>query len=420
MRHISLKSILTACFVLLIAVTASAFGEIRYPDRALNLRDGRSPDANWVGSLAMGQEVRVAHLEGGWVAVFEPGETRDSLDAAVGFANLKYLKSTRLQSEESAWGRVMEVGSESTLRDSASGLGENIGVLEAGRKIRVDFPDDGWIMAFPAGATIRSKMGALGFVKKDDLRPVSASVAAKADVPSAPSIVVRARNDDRDVYTDWGKLLVLKSPVKIYRERTADSRLETTLGPGKKVRVDFLENGWYAVFEESERLRKEYRALGYARKESLEEGREEAVSLNQTLAAATGSVQDAESPTRRTVELDKSRIVGGPQPDPKPDKTLHGYQYKLLKKDQIKRQGETWITLTVFLATTKLPNQEALEDFASSLWKEYRRVSKNLAVLIYLPGMDTKDISYGVIQFDDEKMIESWVRRTTLFGTKFL
>jgi len=411
--------ILAFCFVLLTAVAASAFGEIRYSDRALNLRDGRNPDSNWVGSVAMGQEVRVAFLEGGWVAIFEPSETRETLDAAVGYANLKYLKTDRHQSEDSKWGRNMKTVSAATLRDSASALGESLGTLDAGTDVRADFADDDWIMVFPAGATIRSKMGALGFVRKSDLRPASES-APKAEVEAAPSIATRAMNDKRDVYTDWGKLVVLTSPVKIYRERNADSRLETTLGPGKRVRVDFLGDGWYAVFKETERLRKEYRAIGYARKDSVEGLAEESVSLDQTLAAATGAVPDAQSPARQTLELDKDRITGGPHPDPKPDKTIHGYEYKLIRKDQVKKQGDTWITLTVFLATTKLPTQDALEDFATSLWKEYRRATKNLAVLVYLPGMDTNDISYGVIQFDDEKMIESWVRRTTLFGTKFL
>ncbi len=73
-------------------VAASAFGEIRYPDRPLNLRKARSAKASWVGSLYPGQKVRIAFLKDGWVAVFEPGETRNSESAAVGYSNVKYLK----------------------------------------------------------------------------------------------------------------------------------------------------------------------------------------------------------------------------------------------------------------------------------------------------------------------------------------
>jgi len=416
--RIFIKTIVSAfCLVLLTAAAASAFGELRYPDRPLNLRDGRNSRTNRVGGLVQGQEVRVAFLENGWVAVFEPSETNHSEDAAVGYTNLKYLKTEQVNPEKSKWGRLMEAVDETTVHSKAAGLSEEIGSLAKGELVRTDFPEDDWIMVFPASATIRSKMGAIGFARKKKFKKVS----AKNKPVVTASISKRAKNDERDVYTSWGKVLTVTGSVDLYRKRSDKSRRVVSLAAGERVRVDFLEDGWLAVFKEEERLRKEYRAIGFASEEQLLGKNDLSVSLAQTLAAATSEQQagPATTGTLQRVVLDKNRITSSKRPDPKTDKVVHGYKYKILKKGQTKQQGETWITLKVFLATTKLPKQDALIDISTTLWKQYRRVSKKLAVLIYLPGMDTEDLSYGVVKFSDEELEESWVRKTTLFGTKF-
>jgi len=414
-----LKIFIPACYIVaLTAATAVAFGEIRYPDRALNLRDGRSPSANWVGSLVQGQPVRVAFLQNGWVAVFEPNETHNDESAAVGYANLKYIKAEQMNPGPVKWGSLREAGKEATIRAKASGLSEQVGTLSKGQRVRMDFPDDDWVLIFPPDATIRSKMGGYGFVKRQTLKPVSPQKTTPA---ANASIAKRAKSDTRDVYTEWGKVVSIDAPVKVYRERKEASRQVTTLAKGRRVRVDFLKDGWVAVFQEDERLRKEYRAIGFARLDKLENKDADSVSLAATIAAATsGKVeQGGQSLSQTTVPLSRSRITETKQPDPKPDQTAHGYKYKLLDKSQVKKQGETWVTLKVFLATTKLPNQEALNDFSSTLWKKNRRAGKKLAVLLYLPGMNTRDLSYGVVKFGDEGIEESWVRKTTLFGTEF-
>jgi hypothetical protein len=413
-----IKTIVSAfCIVLLTAVAASAFGELRYPDRPLNLRDGRNSRTNRVGGLVQGQEVRVAFPKNGWVAVFEPSETNYSEDAAVGYTNLKYLKTEQINPDKSKWGRLMETVDETMVHAKAAGLSEKIGSLAKGKLVRTDFPEDDWFMVFPASATIRSKMGAIGFARKKKFKRVS----AKNKPVVTDSISKRANNDERDVYTSWGKVLTVTSPVGLFRERSDKSRRVASLAAGERVRVDFLKDGWLAVFKEEERLRKEYRAMGFAREDQLVPKEDSTISLAQTLAAATSEPQasSAKTGTQQRVVLDKNRITSPKRPDPKTDKIVHGYKYKILKKGQIKQQGETWITLKVFLATTKLPKQDALVDISTTLWKQYRRVSKKLAVLIYLPGMDTEDLSYGVVKFSDEELEESWVRKTTLFGTKF-
>ncbi|QGY40693.1 SH3 domain-containing protein [Pseudodesulfovibrio cashew] len=449
-----MQKVLSILFAALVAVlvtapSALAFGEIRYPDRPLNLRKSRSPRSEWVGALHPGQKVRVAFLRDGWVAVFEPDETRATEAAAVGFSNIKYLKKSRTRVEPKPWGETMVTTRKLNVRSQPSTRGRKLMTLDAGVRVVVDFPEDDWFRLFPPDATIRSRMGGYGFSSSKYLEPAPAEpVAAPALKPvaqvepePAPEPVSKpvaepvrpapaAKADvSKPFSASWGKVLTLKRKVNLMSGRTTSSRLVRVLEPGETVRADFPENGWYAVFQENEPLRRKERALGYALQSLLEGGpdvEEPAPAPTRSTAPSAKPVDPAvdrtPSPDRgqTTLVIDRSKFKQGKRPDPTPNKTAHGYQYRLLEKSETRQYGETWITLKVFLATKKLPGIEGLEDFAATLWREHKRPAKNLAVLIYLPGMDTDDLSYGVIKFDEQKRIESWVRKTTLIGTDFL
>ena len=151
------------CLLFLAATVASAFGEIRYPDRPLNLRASRSAKARWVGSLYPGQKVRIAFMEDGWVAIFEPGETRADESAAVGYSNAKYLVAKPGRVEPESWGELMYTPRKLNIRSGPSVKTARRGALDAGERVKVDFPDGDWVMVFGPGATIRSEMNARGY-----------------------------------------------------------------------------------------------------------------------------------------------------------------------------------------------------------------------------------------------------------------
>lgn len=450
MRAVYKVFLLTCFLILLMATAAMAFGEIRYPDRPLNLREGRSPKSAWVGSLYPGQPVRIAFLEDGWVAVFEPGETRDRESATVGYSNVKYLLTKKTRVEPEAWGELVYTPRKLNVRSAPSIKGKQLDMLNVDEQVRIDFPDGDWTMVFSPKATIRSKLNARGFSSAKYFKPVTTeSVARPAPAVSEevnvgsgqgqvggvvappPAAITESSTESEPVASSpWGEVLTMQRKVNLRQERTSGSRYVRTLKPGEKVRVDFLKNGWYAVFRENEAVRKENRAMGYALQSLMEEGQRDevaaAVSVPVTEPAAVPAPAPekvAEEPVggvQKTMVIDKSKFSGAKRPDPTPDKNAHGYQYRLLEKSETKKFGETWITLKIFLATKKLPGSEALEDFATTLWKQHKRAAKNTAILIYLPGMDTEDLAYGVIQFDEKVMLELWVRKTTLFGTDFL
>lgn len=465
MKSLSKFLVVFAC-LLLLADSALAFGQIMYPDRPLNLRNGRSARAKWVGSLYPGQKVRVAFMKDGWVAVFEPGETRASESAAVGYSNAKYLKPKRTRVEPKPWGELVYTVRNLNVRDRASVKGKRLDMLKRGQRVRIDFPDGDWTRVFSPAATIRSEMNAIGYSSAKYFKPVPRAEAVRKPAPEpaasgpAPKVsdVVDAGSGAGQVGgavasppraskkvasgKGWGRVVTVGRPINLYTDRTSSSKPVRALKQGESIRVDFLDRGWYAVFPENAVVRKESRAMGYALR-SLIDGddgsdfiptpapqyeapakREEATTPP---AAARPDKGRGSSPAvktdasgRETMVIDRSRFSGAKRADPTPNKTVHGYRYRLLEKSETKRYGESWITLRVFLATKTLPGTEALKDFATTLWKEHRRTGKNLAVFILLPGMDTEDLSYGVLQFSDEKLLEVWVRKTTLFGTDFL
>ena len=481
MKNISKLLVACAC-LLLLADSAMAFGQILYPDRPLNLRSGRSARAKWVGSLYPGQKVRVAFEKDGWVAVFEPGETRGSESAAVGYSNAKYLLPKPTRVEPKPWGELVYTVRNLNIRDKASVKGERLDMLKKGERVKIDFPDGDWTMVFSPAATIRSEMNGIGYCSAKYFKPVPRSEAraaalaatkaasapepAPAPAPEPPaeepapkvSAVVEAGSGAGQVGSavappppapekavadnSWGRVVTVDRVINVYKGRTSGSKPVHTLKPGQSVRVDFLDRGWYAVFPENAVVRQESRAMGYALRSLIdgEDGSdvipapapryeapapEPAKAEPSPKAAAAGDevpapTAKADESGRKTIVIDRSRLSGTKRADPTPDKNVHGYQYRLLEKSETKRYGETWVTLKIFLATKTLPGMEALEDFSATLWKEHKRSGKNLAVLIYLPGMDTEDLSYAVLQFSDEKLLEVWVRKTTLFGTDFL
>ena len=293
MRKINTIVVLSVCLLFLVVSTASAawaFGEIRYPDRPLNLRKGRSARTAWVGSLTPGQKVRVSFLKDGWVAVFEPDETRNSESAAVGYSNAKYLLKKQTRVEPKAWGELVYPWRTLNVRTTPSVRGKKVKTLKAMEHVKIDFPEDNWTMVFSPGATIRSEMNAIGYSSSKYFKPATRSSMAKAGLGSKPK-VAEERVSAPIVVSEavsvgsgqgqvggavvpppvsvpvkssgpWGKVLTLKKKVNIRKARTSGSRYVRTLKPGEKVRVDFLKNGWYAVFRENELIRKESRALG--------------------------------------------------------------------------------------------------------------------------------------------------------------
>lgn len=75
---------------------------------------------------------------------------------------------------------------------------------------------------------------------------------------------------------DWGEIREAANTLNVREGRTPRSEHVVTLAKGQRVRVDFLKDGWYAVFTVNETERSEKRAIGYANAKYLLPVKEEA------------------------------------------------------------------------------------------------------------------------------------------------
>jgi len=101
----------------------------------------------------------------------------------------------------------------------------------------------------------------------------------------------------------WGRLYTISGTLPV-RENPADDALKVrVLKAGQKVRVDFQDAGWAAVFDPKEPARSELKALGYVRLDELH--------LHGVAATASAS----------SIEVRKPRPAAKPaaKPDAKPD-----------------------------------------------------------------------------------------------------
>ncbi len=96
------------------------------------------------------------------------------------------------------------------------------------------------------------------------------NLAVKADYLSyIPAAAVPARTTVRQPETTapadkkWGVLLTAPAKTNIRASRALNARLKGQLEAGQKVKGDFLENNWYAVFKADETVRDLGRSLGY-------------------------------------------------------------------------------------------------------------------------------------------------------------
>jgi lipopolysaccharide export system protein LptA len=110
---------------------------------------------------------------------------------------------------------------------------------------------------------------------------------------------------------EWGEIREATLNLNIREKRTPKSEHVITLATGQRVKVDFLKDGWFAVFNLNESKRDEARAIGFANSKYL------------IVVPAEQQVQTSSVVTKKTVPVDKT-VEGGvkvkvgkaPSPDP--------------------------------------------------------------------------------------------------------
>jgi uncharacterized protein YgiM (DUF1202 family) len=123
------------------------------------------------------------------------------------------------------------------IREDRSTDSKVVGRLTAGQKMRASYLRDNWFAIFDPNDADLKEDQSLGFVYAPLLKPV--------------------------VESAWGVIKYASAGTNIRQNRSTTSTVVGKLAAGHQVKVDFLENNWYAVFEVNETVRDEGRALGY-------------------------------------------------------------------------------------------------------------------------------------------------------------
>jgi capsular exopolysaccharide synthesis family protein len=150
--------------------------------------------------------------------------------------------------DDKDWGVILYVKDKTNIRADRSIESRIRGQLEPGQKIKADFLEDDWYAVFKVKETKHDAKRALGYVYAPRLLPPEA-IQAQATVPQTAE--------------DWGVILYVKDKTNIRAGRSIESRIRGQLEPGQKIKADFLEDDWYAVFKVKETKRDIKRALGY-------------------------------------------------------------------------------------------------------------------------------------------------------------
>ncbi|MHC1751413.1 hypothetical protein [Humidesulfovibrio sp.] len=373
-----------------------------------------------------------------------------------------WLWPARAQADEPRWGHLYSLTGNVTVRENPSDDSLKVRVFKAGQRVRVDFIDAGWAAVFDPKEPVRSELKALGYARLDELRTHGAPTVAQASSASpASSIEVRKPSPDGrpEVIVNGTSAPAKPAPVKaatkaeaapakstsksetapaklqanspakasakpsakpdkgfgeirvpdrdlaVRASRTTESEFKKLIRPGQRVRIDFWEDGWFAVFDPQEKTRDLARAWGYSRDKYLVP--ESAYAGPPPAAAAAPPVASSVAPSA-VAEAAPSKAQK-PKPAEDPD-----VGYSVIDRKAGGRKPPV-TTVRVRLDLTKPPATELLRKIVREIWKAERRKDENLQLEVYLNGMDAHGLSYATARFhDDGRLREFWWREVVL------
>lgn len=400
------------------APAKASWGKLVSPKGMLNVRQKRNRKSNHMVTLRAGEVVKIDFEKDEWVAVFKADESVRDEKRALGYARLKYLFAATKK----------QLGSIVVQRPDSPVTIENSKPVDK-TKMAVDSKPK-------SDNTPSSVTGKVSTQPKIAPVPETKPAAAKTN-PKSPA---------------WGHVITLKRRANVRSDRTAGSHLVSTLKAGDKVRVDFLKRGWYAVFRVAEVEREERLAIGYIYAPLLGEPTPELnvqslQSTGQGIGQTSGQTADVDQAPVMTKSqsgtakpaMAQSSSVGslngqdhmtiipqdqGKQPHkgpvPRADMVRHGFKYGIIERNTGSNAAIGRLLIKVYVELTVIPDDSSLRDFARTISKEELGDAKELLLLLYLPGQDTKDLAYGQAKFDATGLTEFWTRRSTLYGTSFL
>jgi len=341
----------------------------------------------------------------------------------------------RETAKDPGWGRVYTVRGKVTVRENPSEGALTVRVLKGGQKVRVDFEDAGWAAVFDPAESVRAETRAQGYVRLPELRS-EARPEAKAEpglrAEVSGRVVKSTKPDKSDTSTrsdkgvkkppqkatqgqDFGELRVADRKMAIRAGRDKDTEFMRLLQAGQRVRVDFQEDGWFAVFAPDEKVRDLKRAWGYGRDKFLVPEKDYAGQpLPEPKEAAPKESAAKESSSKEPSSKEPSARESQAKSLLK-QKGDDVVAYSVLGRQADNLRPLAPVVLRVRLDAAAPPAPEALRKIVREIWKAERRKNEDLQVEVLLPGMDQGGLAFGVARFhEDGRLKEFWWREVVL------
>ena len=378
---------------------------------------------------------------------------------------------------EASWGRVFTVPAQTSVRENPDGTALQVRVLKAGQRVRADFFEDGWAAVFDLKETTRSELRALGYVRVTDLtggrevvvdephadssearKPArgakretepeqskSAKTAKRAKTEAKIELAAEevsvakpdasarhgktAKAEPREsakpsktsktsknskTSKEFGEVLVSDRTLSVRAERDKDSTLRKVLRAGQKVRVDFVENGWAAVFDPEEKTRDESRAWGYCYAKFLvpeadyESGQAGKPGVKTANAAAP-------APEASSMAAGKGAGAGKAAQAKNGKEAEEDVGYTVLERKADRKTKPPVTVLRAKLNLSRPPAKETMRKIAREIWKAERKKNETLQLELLLSRMDPRGLAYAVVKFhEDGRISEFWWRDVVL------
>ncbi len=228
--------VLLAVLFLALPAGAQEWGETATPVSPVNLRQSRDLNSPSRDVLMPGEVVRVDFLRDGWYAVFRLTEKTRDESRALGYARAGFFKP------------ALAGAAVSTAESPSSAAHPTMGAVKPP------------VPASDSGATAKEVAPAISTPPREEKPIPRAPMAAFTPLETAPPVQTAAHHSGA-----WGELRSADRQLAVRAKRDPDSEHVRTLKPGEVVKVDFLRDGWFAVFPPDAPVRDESRAIGYSK-----------------------------------------------------------------------------------------------------------------------------------------------------------
>lgn len=395
------------CAVLLAASAAFAasWGRVFTVPRTISVRESPFDDALQVRMLKSGQRVRADFFEDGWAAVFDLRETQRSELKAMGYVRVSDLTGGRVMDiEERGEAPERKASKRTAAKDEEEPVAVKAKSVRRSKQAKAGEDEEA---AAPAEKRAVKKGGKTEAVEeRAEHKPVKTAKNSR-----------KSRHESKEAKEPkgFGEILVADRPLSVRADRNIDSTLKRVLRAGQKVRVDFAQGGWSAVFDPAVTTRDESLAWGYAASKFLvSESEYQARQSGQ--AAPDKETAEPAAKTRKDAEPAKTAKGGktAAKDSKKKDEPVEeAIGYKVLEHKADRKSKAT--VLRVRLTVSRPPANDAMRTIAREIWKSERRKGEVIQLEVLLSRMDPKGLAYAVVKFRaDGRINEFWWRDTVL------